>query len=368
MERRVWAMWSPMEPTVPEAPARHASFCAEPVARPFPAVAGPHSSTYEVPKRKFSWGLGCWPRAWVFVAPPESWRSSLIRSGGGWPRPPCIVSRSTICSFGISSSPRSKWMSFGPLLKKTPKSLWSDNPKKPFLLQKGRGRSLGTTWIWRAFAPEFRLRLASLVGNRNLYSARRLLRKIQRCLDGSLPLFTSDSLPHYGDVLLELFGQWQKPQLTGLPGRPCKSQRVPSPDLRYAQVHKERQGGRVIKVTRSIVFGKRRTVEGQAASLRRADGTEGQINTAYIERDNLTLRQELRRLTRKTSGFSKNRRELQHALDFIDAHDNFVKPHGSLRLKAPSDADCLWMRRTPAMAARISDHIWTLQELLCYKG
>jgi hypothetical protein len=124
----------------------------------------------------------------------------------------------------------------------------------------------------------------------------------------------------------------------------------------------------VIKVTRSIVFGKRRTVEGQAASLRRADGTEGQINTAYIERDNLTLRQELRRLTRKTSGFSKNRRELQHALDFIDAHDNFVKPHGSLRLKAPSDADCLWMRRTPAMAARISDHIWTLQELLCYKG
>jgi len=258
-------------------------------------------------------------------------------------------------------------MNFGPSLKKTPKSLWSDNPKNPFLLQKGRGRSLGTTWIWRAFAPEFRLRLASLVGNRNLYNARRLLRKIQRCLDGSLPLFTSDSLPHYADVLLELFGQWQKDEPTGLPGRPCKPKRVPSSDLCYAQVHKERQGGRVVKVTRSIIFGKRRTVEGQAASLRREDGTEGQINTAYIERDNLTLRQELRRLTRKTLGFSKNRRELQHALDFIDAHDNFVKPHSSLRLKAPSGADRLWMRRTPAMAAGISNHIWTLQELLCYK-
>ena len=155
-------------------------------------------------------------------------------------------------------------MNFGPSLKKTPKSLWSDNPKKPFLLQKGRGRSLGTTWIWRAFAPEVRLRLASLVGNRNLYSARRLLRKIQRCLDGSLPLFTSDSLPHYGDAFLELFGQWQKPQPTGLPGRPCKPKRVAAPDLRYAQVHKDRQAGRVIKVTRSIVFGKRHTVEGQA--------------------------------------------------------------------------------------------------------
>jgi hypothetical protein len=124
----------------------------------------------------------------------------------------------------------------------------------------------------------------------------------------------------------------------------------------------------VVKVTRSIIFGKRRTVETQAASLKRADGSEGQINTAYIERDNLTLRQELRRLTRKTLGFSKNRRELQHALDFIEAHDNFVKPHGALRLKVGSDEVRLWASRTPAMAAGISNHVWTLEELLRYKS
>ena len=258
-------------------------------------------------------------------------------------------------------------MSFGPSLKKTPKSQWTNNPRAPFLPKKGRGRSLGTTWIWRALAPEFRLRLASLVGNRNLYSARRLLRKIQKRLDGSLPLFTSDSLRHYAEVLLELFGQWEKPQPTGWPGRPAKPQRVASPDLRYAQVHKERQGGRVVEVTRSVIFGKRRPVEAQAASLKRADGSPGQINTAYIERDNLTLRQELRRLARKTLGFSKNRRELQNALDFIDAHDNFVKPHVSLRCKASSDGNRVWAQRTPAMAAGISDHVWTLEELLCYK-
>jgi len=127
-------------------------------------------------------------------------------------------------------------------------------------------------------------------------------------LNGTLPLFTSDSLPHYADVLLELYGQWKKPQPTGLPGRPCNVQRVPSADLRYAQVHKERQGGRVVKVTQSIIFGKRRTVQTQAASLKRADGSEGQINMSYIERDNLALRQELRCLTHKTLGFSKNRR------------------------------------------------------------
>jgi len=259
-------------------------------------------------------------------------------------------------------------MSFGPSLKKTPRSPWTDNPKAPFLPQKGRGRSLGTTWIWRSLAPEFRLRLASLVGNRNLYSARRLFRKIQRRLDGSLPLFTSDSLRHYGEVLLELFGQWEKRFPKGEKGRLPKPRRVPSPGLRYAQVHKERQGGRVVKVTRSVIFGKRRPVEAQAASLKRADGKEGQINTAYIERDNLTLRQELHRLARKTLGFSKNRRELQNALDFIDAHDNFLKPHRALRLRSSSKRNRVWIPRTPAMAAGISNHVWALEELLCYKA
>lgn len=259
-------------------------------------------------------------------------------------------------------------MNFGPSLKKTPRSPWTDNPKAPFRPQKGRGRSLGTTWIWRAFAPEFRLRLASLVGNRNLYSARRLLRKIQKRLDGSLPLFTSDSLRHYAEVLLELFGQWENPSPKGERGRLPKPRRVPSPDLRYAQVPKERQGGRVVKVTRSVIFGKRRSVEAQAASLKRADGKQGQINTAYIERDNLTLRQELHRLARKTLGFSKNRRELQNALDFIEAYDNFVKPHRALRLTTPPKRNRVCILRTPVMAAGITDHVWALEELLCYKA
>jgi len=124
----------------------------------------------------------------------------------------------------------------------------------------------------------------------------------------------------------------------------------------------------VVKVTRSVIFGKRRSVEAQAASLKRADGKDGQINTAYIERDNLTLRQELNRLARKTLGFSKNRRELQSALNFIDAHDNFVKPHGALRVKAKSKRNRHWIPRTPAMAAGISNHVWALEELLCYKA
>ncbi len=238
------------------------------------------------------------------------------------------------------------------MLKKTPRSLWEDDPKMPLLKRSGRGRSLGSTWIWRAFAPEYRLRLASLVGNRNLYSARRLIQKIRHSIDGSLPLFTSDALRHYGEVLLEAFGVLETSPLTGKRGRPPKRKLVAPKTLRYAQIQKHRQGGRVVKVTRSVIFG---------------EVKEAQINTAYIERDNLTLRQELKRLTRKTLGFSKNRRELQHALNFIDTHDNFVKPHQSLRIKAPPSDHRRWVPRTPAMAAGITDHIWTLEELLCYK-
>ena len=100
----------------------------------------------------------------------------------------------------------------------------------------------------------------------------------------------------------------------------------------------------MIKVTQTISLVNVTRSKLQAAPLKRADGTEGQINTAYIERDNLTLRQELRRLTRKTFGFSKNRRELQHALDFIDAHDNFVKPHRALRLS-------VLIREAPSLGA-----------------
>ncbi|MEK6716104.1 MAG: transposase, partial [candidate division NC10 bacterium] len=70
---------------------------------------------------------------------------------------------------------------------------------------------------------------------------------------------------------------------------------------------------------------------------------------------------------RKTLGFSKNRRELQHALEYIDAHANFIKPHQSLRQRASPDSGRRWVPRTSAMAAGLTDHRWTLEELLCYK-
>lgn len=228
---------------------------------------------------------------------------------------------------------------------------------------------MGTAWIWTAIAPEYRLALAAQVGNRNLYAARRLLRAVRRCLaEDTWPLFTSDALRHYAHVLLEAFGAWHRPKPTGKRGRPRNPVRVPHPSLGYAQVDKVRKGGRVVEVNRSIIFGVEKEILARAQSLRRANGRKGEINTAYVERQNLTMREENGRLSRKTLAFSKNRGDLQRQVDFWRGYANFVRPHRSLRVQVPNASSRKrWSPRTPAMAAGISDHVWRLEELLKVK-
>ena len=101
------------------------------------------------------------------------------------------------------------------------------------------------------------------------------------------------------------------------------------PDLRYAQVQKRREGGRVVEVKRQILFGS----EGDLIRIMEADGCGSRINTAYVERDNLTSRQSNGRLVRKTLSHSKRKDYLQFHIDFEDAIYNFVRPHSGLRLR-----------------------------------
>ena len=75
------------------------------------------------------------------------------------------------------------------------------------------------------------------------------------------------------------------------------------------------------------------------------------ICTSYVERNNLTVRMQIRRFTRLTNGFSRKLRNLRAAFSLFFAHYNFCRIHGSLRT-------------TPAMAAAITDRVWTLSELL----
>jgi hypothetical protein len=98
------------------------------------------------------------------------------------------------------------------------------------------------------------------------------------------------------------------------------------------------------------------------------------INTSFVERENLTLRQHNRRLTRKTNGFSKELSWLERQLWVALAYYHLVLPHASLRvaMEVPSPTRGTgsarrWQPVTPAMAAGITDHVWTTTELLSYR-
>ena len=90
------------------------------------------------------------------------------------------------------------------------------------------------------------------------------------------------------------------------------------------------------------------------------------INTAFIERNNLTIRERNRRLTRKTLGFSKRKKLLISSLNIYFGIYHFVKTHKGLRTQI-DQKERKWMQRTPMMAAGITDHVWTLSELINFR-
>jgi hypothetical protein len=119
-------------------------------------------------------------------------------------------------------------------------------------------------WVWIAFAPVWRLVLAFVIGKRDQAGADLRLARVAHVTDDSMPLFTSDQLPAYRHALLNTYGAWYHPQRQGSRGAYPKPRRRPPPSLRYAQVIKRREGGRIVQVSTRVVFG---TPEAVAASL-----------------------------------------------------------------------------------------------------
>jgi len=141
-------------------------------------------------------------------------------------------------------------------------------------------------------------------------------------------------------------------------------------ELLYAQVVKTRARGRVVAVDHKVVFGDDQRVAECLALL----PTSATINTSFVERENLAFRQHNRRLTRKTNAFSKELPWLEKQLWLSLAYTHLVLPHDSLRQELPmceptrgSGSPRRWRLRTPAMAAGLTDHVWTTDELLSYR-
>lgn len=171
------------------------------------------------------------------------------------------------------------------------------------------------------------------------------------------PLFVSDELPHYGTVLSELFHELVPPEPTGKPGRPRKPEKVIDSDLDYATVHKTRQGASVIKVEQKVIYGNE-----QQIFTRLEESPSQTINTAYVERSNLDWRLWDAHLARKAPTVARSIDWLKAKFAICVACYNLIRPHETLS----RGDDRIFRPKTPAMAAKVTDHRWTFSELLAY--
>jgi IS1 family transposase len=220
----------------------------------------------------------------------------------------------------------------------------------------------GDNWDHVALDPEHRLVVSVVPGKRSAENVEKVVQDFKARTGGRpMNLITSDEYPAYQAALLNAYGTEVAPPRTGKPGRPQAPYKVAPPELQYATVHKTREKGRVVQVDFRVVFG---TVLGVMAALAQSVVSKA-INTAFVERHNGTDRHRNARKVRKSYCFSKNW-EVHEAVTYFTVYSyNFCWPVRTLRVR---DAEGHWQQCTPAMAAGLSDHIWTLFEWLTFPG
>ena len=217
--------------------------------------------------------------------------------------------------------------------------------------------------------PQKQLLVVVEVGTRTLAMAQRVVHQVTQVLaPGCVPLFVTDGLKDYGTALLMHFGQWMQPERRQDKGPMPKPRWMPLPALLYAQVVKSYRRRRLVGVKHRVVFGTRLALE---QVLARGGWT---INTAFVERLNLDIRQRVAAIGRRVNTLCQGEAGLRDQVALFQVYHNFVLPHASLRqpLPVPEVANgCgsakMWRPYAPAMAAGVTDHVWSLKEVLLYR-
>ncbi len=213
-------------------------------------------------------------------------------------------------------------------------------------------------WMAMAMAVPSRLWLGGVISpHRDRALIQSLVQMVRRTAKSLAILVCVDGLSSYVTAFLRVF---RNPIYTGLRGRP---RLVLAQGLLLGQVIKRYAQRRVVSVTQRVVRG---TPEAIAAVLAATSTGKG-INTAYIERLNATFRASLGPLVRRGRALAHKAATLQAGMFLVGCAYNFCWYHESLRQPAPEGASRKWQERTPAMAAGLTDHRWTMLELLSYQ-
>jgi IS1 family transposase len=225
------------------------------------------------------------------------------------------------------------------------------------------------SWVWTAMDPDSKLLLVIDVGTRTLEMAQRVVHRVVQVLAPTcIPLCVTDGLKEYGTAFLSHFGYWIHPARRRNQGPLPKSRWMPLPQLLYAQVVKSYRRRRLVGVKYRVVFG---TLE-QVHQVLLACGRK--INTAFVERLNLDIRQRVAAVGRRVNTLCQGEDGLRQQLAVYHVYYNFVLPHSSLRQPLPVPAVTngrgsvkVWRPCTPAMAAGLTDHVWSLREVLLFR-
>jgi IS1 family transposase len=204
--------------------------------------------------------------------------------------------------------------------------IWGFIGKKQKNLRPGdEKRGLGDAWTFVAIDAETRMVPAYRVGKRDSYTANTFVADLASRLDRERVQISTDALAAYTDAIERGFG--------------CEAdygQIVKTYGITDVQAQRRYSPAELVRITRKIVSG---------------NPLPKLISTSYVERQNLTMRMHMRRLTRLTNAFSKKLENFKSAVSLHFAYYNFVRVHKSLRM-------------TPAMAGGVTNTIWSIGDLV----
>ena len=219
-------------------------------------------------------------------------------------------------------------------------------------------------WLWLAIDPCTKLLPVLHLGPRTQHMAHRVIHSLRQILaPGCVPLFTSDGLNMYFHALTAHFGQWLE---VGRRGRKVYQWQVAA-GLIYGQVKKSYRRRKLMRVTPVMRLG----TEGDLKRALQRLGFSGRLNTAFIERVNLTVRHGVAALARRTWATAQQSSHLLAHLEWWRAYYHFVRPHAALRVALVQPRERggrlvtqRYRQRTPAMAAGRTNRRWTAREVL----
>lgn len=217
----------------------------------------------------------------------------------------------------------------------------------------------GVMWLASALEVKSRLWLGGVVRvHRDRQLIRALLMRVRGCGSVAQILLCTDGLACYAKQALLVFREaWR----TGRVGRP----RLMLPEgVMVARVKKRYERRRVVEVVREVVKGTEAAVQDRLMETQRS--LTALINTAYVERLNATFRARLAPLARRTRQGVRQRATLEAGMWLVGVCYNFCWPHHSLRRERDTvdPPGGKWVESTPAMAAGLTDHRWTMEELM----